>query len=335
MPVAQSNLRGAALSLAAFGIYATHDVLVKFLGGSYSAFQLIFFSGLLGFPLVTIMLMSDRTDGNLIPKHPWWTAIRTTTAVLNGLTGFYAFSVLPMAQCYAIFFAMPILITLLAIPILGEKVGLHRGLAIIVGLLGVMIVLRPGQEPLGLGHLAALAAATLGAMTSVIVRKIGHAERSVVLMLYPMVANFVVMAVALPFVYIPVPIEHFGMMGSMALLGLLGGILIIAAYRRAPAIIVAPMQYSQIIWALFYGYFIFNEAVDFWTAVGTGVIIAAGVYIVLREDTPTVSKNRPVLETRSRFDIGTFPRIGLWLRLFDRRRTRDKIEGLAGTDGDA
>ncbi|EKD61652.1 MAG: hypothetical protein ACD_54C00151G0001 [uncultured bacterium] len=335
MPVAQSNLRGAALSLAAFGIYATHDVLVKFLGGSYSAFQLIFFSGLLGFPLVTILLMSDRTDGNLIPKHPWWTAIRTTTAVLNGLTGFYAFSVLPMAQCYAIFFAMPILITLLAIPILGEKVGLHRGLAIIVGLLGVMIVLRPGQEPLGLGHLAALAAAFLGAMTSVIVRKIGHAERSVVLMLYPMVANFVVMVVALPFVYIPVPIEHFGMMGSMALLGLLGGILIIAAYRRAPAIIVAPMQYSQIIWALLYGYFIFNEAVDFWTAVGTGVIIAAGVYIVLREDTPTVSKNRPVLETRSRFDNGTFPRIGLWLRLFDRRRTRDKIEGLAGTDGDA
>ena len=335
MTVVQSNLRGAALSLAAFGIYATHDVLVKFLGGSYSAFQLIFFSGLLGFPLVTIMLMSDRTDGNLIPKHPWWTAIRTTTAVLNGLTGFYAFSVLPMAQCYAIFFAMPILITLLAIPILGEKVGLHRGLAIIVGLLGVLVVLRPGQEPLGLGHLAALAAALLGAMTSVIVRKIGHAERSVVLMLYPMVANFVVMAVALPFVYIPVPIEHFGMMGSMALLGLLAGILIIAAYRRAPAIIVAPMQYSQIIWALFYGYFIFNEAVDFWTAVGTGVIIAAGVYIVLREDTPKVSKNRPVLETRSRFDIGTFPRIGLWLRLFDRRRTRDKIEGLAGTEGDA
>ncbi len=335
MPVPQSNLRGALLSLAAFGVYASHDVLVKFLGGSYSAFQLIFFAGLLGFPLVTIMLMSDRTDGNLIPKHPYWTAIRTATAVLNGLTGFYAFSVLPMAQCYAIFFAMPILITLLAIPILGEKVGLHRGLAIIFGLIGVIIVLRPGQEPLGLGHLAALAAATLGAMTSVIVRKIGHAERSVVLMLYPMVASFVVMAVALPFVYIPVPIEHFGLMGAMALLGLLGGILVIAAYRRAPAIIVAPMQYSQIIWALLYGWLIFGEEIDIWTGVGTGVIIAAGIYIVLREDTPTVSKNRPVLETRSRFDFGTFPRISLWLRLFDRRRTRAKTEGLAGTQGDA
>jgi S-adenosylmethionine uptake transporter len=335
MPVPQSNLRGAFLSLAAFGIYASHDVLVKFLGSSYSPFQLIFFSGLLGFPLVSIVLMSDRTDGNLIPKHPYWTAIRTTTAVLNGLAGFYAFTVLPLAQCYAIFFAMPILITLLAIPILDEKIGLHRGVAVVVGLLGVMIVLRPGQEPLGLGHLAALAAAFLGAMTSVIVRKIGHDERSVVLMLYPMVANFAVMAVALPFVYVPVPVDHFGLMGAMALLGLLGGILVIAAYRRAPAIIVAPMQYSQIIWALFYGYFIFNEKVDFWTGIGTGVIIAAGIYIVLREDTPTVSKNRPVLETRSRFDTGTVPRISLWIRLFDRRRIRNKQEGLAGSQGDA
>ncbi|MFM2365947.1 MAG: hypothetical protein RIR95_555 [Pseudomonadota bacterium] len=325
MTLPQSNLRGAFLSLAAFGVYASHDVLVKFLGASYSPFQLIFFSGLLGFPLVTIMLMSDRTDGNLIPKHPYWTAIRTTTAVLNGVAGFYAFSVLPMAQCYAIFFAMPILITLLAIPILGEKVGLHRGMAIIVGLLGVLIVLRPGQVPLGLGHVAALAAASLGAMTSVIVRKIGHDERSVVLMLYPMVANFLVMACALPFVYVAVPIDHMGLMGAMSLLGLLGGILIIAAYRRAPAIIVAPMQYSQIVWAIIFGFFIFGEKVDMWTGVGTAVIIIAGIYIVLREDTPSVSKNRPVLETRSRFDTGTVPRISLWLRLFERRKSDNKL----------
>ncbi len=335
MPIAQSNLRGALLSLAAFGVYASHDVLVKFLGSSYSPFQLIFFSGLFGFPLVTILLMSDRTDGNLIPKHPWWTALRTTTAVLNGVAGFYAFSVLPLAQCYAIFFAMPILITLLAIPILGEKIGIHRGVAIVVGLLGVLIVLRPGDAQLGFGHLAALTGALLGSMTSVIVRKIGHDERPVVLMLYPMVANFLVMAVALPFVYVPMPIEHIGLLGCMALLGLGGGLLIISAYRRAPAIIVAPMQYSQILWALIFGLLIFGEEVDLWTAVGTGVIILAGIYIVLREDRPTVSKNRPVLETRSRFDFGTFPRISLWLRLFDRRRNRDKLEGLTAVDGDA
>lgn len=315
----QSNLIGAMLSLAAFGVYATHDVFIKFLGSSYSPFQLIFFSGLLGFPLVTLAMMRDRTDGNLIPKHPVWTAIRTATAVLNAVTGFYAFSVLPLAQCYAIFFAMPILITLMAIPLLGERVGLHRGVAIVVGLIGVVVVLRPGQADLGLGHLAALAAALLGAATSVIVRKVGHSERAVVLMLYPMMASFVVMGLALPFVYVPVPPQHFAMMAGIAALGLLGGVLIIAAYRRAPAIIVAPMQYSQIIWAIIFGHFLFGEDIDLYTGIGTAIIIASGVYIVLREDKPSVSKNRPVLETRSRYGTMSTPRISQLLRVFERR----------------
>lgn len=322
MPALNASLKGALLSLAAFGFYASHDVVVKYLGASYTSFQIIFFSGLIGFPLVTMMLMADRTDGNLIPKHPWWTALRTVSAVMTGAMGFYAFSELPMAQCYAIFFAMPILVTLMAIPILGEKIGLRRGMAVIVGLLGVLIVLRPGQVDLGLGHLAALAAAATGAMTSVIVRKIGNDERSVVLMLYPMVASFLLMGLALPFVYVPMPVEHLGLLAVMALLGLIGSVLVIAAYRTAPAIIVAPMQYSQIIWAVIYGYVFFGERLDYTTGLGTAVIVASGIYIVLREGTPRVSENRPVLNSQSRLDTGTVPRISLWLRLFERRDNR-------------
>ncbi len=314
-----SNLRGALLSLASFGVYATHDVLVKALGASYAPFQIIFFAGLLGFPLVTILLMGDRTDGTLIPNHPWWTAIRTISAVLTGLAGFYTFSVLPLAQCYAIFFAMPILITLLAIPILGERIGLHRGLAVAAGMGGVLIVLQPGTVDLGLGHLAALSAATFGALTSVIVRKVGKAERSIVLMLYPMVANFLVMGAAMPFVYQPMPAEHLGLLAAMAALGLIGGFLSIAAYRVAPAVIVAPMQYSQMLWAVFYGWLFFGESLDWNTALGSIVIILSGIYIVLREGTPAVSSNRPVLENRSRIDTGMQPRVGAWLRLFERR----------------
>jgi len=301
-----SHLIGALLSLAAFGIYATHDVIVKILGATYSPFQLIFFSGLLGFPLVTLMLMRDRADANLIPKNPMWTIIRTTTSVLTALTAFYAFSVLPLAQSYDIIFAM-------------RMVGLHRGMAIVAGLIGVIVVLRPGQADLSLGHASALAAAVLGAATSVIVRKVGHSERSIVLMIYPMMANFLVMGLAMPFVYIPVPPADFAMMFALAALGLLGGVLVIAAYRRAPAIIVAPMQYSQMIWAIIFGYFIFDEQIDVMTGVGTVIIVAAGIYIVLREDKPMVSKNRPVLENRSRFDTGQMPRISLWMRMFDRR----------------
>ena len=100
MSTSRSNLTGAALSLAAFGVYATHDVVVKFLGSSYNAVQIIFFSGLLSFPLVTAMLLSDKRDENLVPRHPWWSLIRAVSAVLTGVAGFFAFSRLPMAQAY-------------------------------------------------------------------------------------------------------------------------------------------------------------------------------------------------------------------------------------------
>ncbi len=315
-----STLRGALLSLAAFGFYATHDVVVKLLGVDYTAFQIIFFSGLMGFPFVTIMMMGDRRDGTLIPRHPWWTALRTVAAVVTGVMGFFAFSKLPLAQCYAIFFAMPLLITLMAIPMLGEKVGLRRGIAVIVGLVGVIIVLRPGGgDAFGIGHLAALGAAVTGALTSVIVRKIGHAERSVVLMLYPMVLSFIAMGMIMPFVYIPMPVEHLALTAVMAFLGMLGALFVIAAYRTAPAVIVAPMQYSQIIWAALYGWLFFDESIDLYTGIGTGVIIASGIYIVLREGTPSVSQNRPVLESQSRLDLGTSPRISQWRKRFERR----------------
>jgi S-adenosylmethionine uptake transporter len=313
------TLRGALLSLAAFGLYATHDVVVKFLGGTYSSFQILFYSGLMGFPLVTIMLLGDRRDGTLIPRHPWWMALRTVSAVATGAMGFFAFSQLPMAQCYAIFFAMPLLITLMAIPMLGEKVGVRRGIAVFVGLLGVLIVLRPGGgDEFSLGHLAALGAATTGSLSSVIVRKVGRDERSVVIMLYPMVLTFLAAGAILPFVYEPMPVGHLGLTAVMAFLGMLGALGSIAAYRTAAAVIVAPMQYSQIIWAALYGWLFFDETVDFYTAVGSAVIILSGIYIVLREGTPSVSQNRPVLENRSRWEIGTLPRISSWLKRFDR-----------------
>ena len=319
----QSNLVGALLSLAAFAIYASNDVIVKYLGASYSPFQTIFFSVLFGFPLVLLMLIGDRQDGNLLPRHPVPTIIRSVLTVLNAVCGFYAFSVLPLAEAYPIFFAMPILITLIAIPMLGEKVGLHRGVAIAVGLIGVIIVVRPGNANLGLGHLAAIAAAALGAMNSVLVRKIGNSERSVVIMLYPMMANLIAAGIALPFIYIPMPLSHMGMLAAMAALGLIAGLLGIAAYRRAPAVIVAPMQYSQIVWATIFGTLIFGETHDRVTIIGTSIINASGLYIVLREGKPSVSRNRPVLETRSRIDMGLMPRLSSWAKFLD-RRARDK-----------
>lgn len=311
---AKSNVKGALLALAAFGIFATHDVVVKVLGGSYAPFQIIFFSVLFSFPLATLMLMRDRTSGNLRPVHPWWSALRTLAAVLTGFSAFYAFSVLPLAQTYAILFASPMLITILSIPILGERVGPHRWAAIVAGLAGVLVVLRPGGAELSLGHAAALTAAVGSATASVVVRKIGRDERSAVLMLYPMVANFVVMAAVLPFVYIPMPIEHLGLVGVIAAFGFVAGLVIISAYRAGDAAIVAPMQYSQILWAAGYGILFFDETPDLLTLAGASIIIASGLYIVVRETTLGVSRNTPVIQNQSPRETGSPSRVSDMLR---------------------
>ncbi|WP_068114223.1 DMT family transporter [Tropicimonas marinistellae] len=310
----QNNTKGALLALLAFGIFSTHDVLVKYLGGSYSTFQIVFFSVLLGFPIATLMLMNDRMDGNLRPRHPWWTALRTIASVTVAASAFYAFSVLPMAQVYAILFTSPLLITLLAIPVLGESVGIRRWMAVIVGLCGVLIVLNPASSSFNIGHAAALTAAFGSALASIIVRKIGHEERSVVLLLYPMMANVILMGVLLAFVYKPMPIRDFGVAALIAVMAFAATLIIIAAYKAGEAVIVAPMQYSQILWATAYGFLFFDERPSLNTAVGASVIIASGVYIVMREGRGNTSENRPVLRTRSRFDAGTYLRVGTLLR---------------------
>ncbi|MDX8347564.1 DMT family transporter [Cognatiyoonia sp. IB215446] len=309
------NAKGAVLALLAFGVFSTHDVVVKVLGGTYSPIQIVFFSVLLSFPLATIMLMRDAKPGTLVPVHPWWLALRTVAAVITGVSAFYAFSVLPLAQTYAILFASPLLITVLAIPVLGETVRLRRWLAVIVGLVGVLVVLRPGQTELSLGHLAALSAAVGGSVASIIVRKIGADERPAVMLLYPMVVNFVLMACALPFVYQPMPIEHLGLLGVIAVFAWTASRLVIAAYQSGEAAIIAPMQYSQIVWATLFGFFFFDETVDTATGAGAAIIIASGLYIVLRESRSGASENTPVLRTRSRSETATTPRVSLFMRI--------------------
>jgi len=302
---------GPLLGLLAFALYATHDTVVKYLGGSYSVFQILFFSGVFSFPLVILMLLQDPTPGTLRARHLWWNLARTASMVTGWAAVFYAFSVLPLAQTYAILFATPLLITLLSIPVLGEKVGLHRGAAVVLGLAGVLIVLRPGSADLSPGHGAALLAAACSATSSVIVRRIGRDERAAVLMLYPMLAGFVVMGALMPFVYVPVAAIDLGAMAVVAALAFGAALCIIAAYRRAEASVVAPMQYSQMIWAVLFGWLFFSEIPDLWTLVGAVVIIASGLYILFRESRRNVSAYQPVLATRMQMDTAATPRAGL------------------------
>jgi len=307
-PVSQRmgpNARAGLLALAAFGLFASHDAIIKTLGGTYSPFQIVFFSVLFTFPLTTFYLMGDRTSATLLPKNPLWIAGRTICTVVTTVCAFFAFKLLPLAQVYAILFATPILITVLSIPILGETVRLHRWFAIVFGMAGVLITLRPGSVELELGHMAALAAACFGALSAIIVRKIGGGERAVVLILYPLAANFVLMGAVLPRVYQEVPIGDLALSAFAAVLSFSGMLFTIAAYRIGSASVVAPMQYSQIVWATLYGALFFGEMLDLFTSIGAAIVILSGVYIVVRERSPGTSNYTPVLRTRPRLEAGS------------------------------
>ena len=196
---------------------------------------------------------------------------------------FYSFSVLPLAEVYSLLFSFPLIVTVLSIPILGEVVRAQRWAAVGVGLIGVLIVLRPGATDITAGHVAALTAAFCSAFASVLVRKIGNEERSAVLILYPMLLAIVTMSLAQPAVYQPPSLLHLGMMALVGLFSVIAQHLIILAYRAAPAGVVAPSQYSQIIWATIFGAVFFGESPDAWVAVGASIIIASGVFVVWRE----------------------------------------------------
>lgn len=309
-----SNASGAILALIAFALFSSHDVIVKKLGETYSPFQVVFITALLSFPILTLVMMRDHKPDTLQPRHPYWIAIRSIVGVGSALCAFYAVSSLPLSQFYAFLFAAPLIITILAIPMLGETVRLRRGLAILVGLGGVLIVLRPGTSEFTSGHAAAIAAACAGALVSIITRKIGAEERGVVMIIYPMMANLIVTAMILPFVYVQVPLADLGLFAIDTVLILVAMWLLVAAYSRTDAIIVAPMQYSQIIWATLFGILIFSEYPEWQTYLGTGVIVLSGLYILRREASGEASQNTPVLKTRTRSGHTMALRVGHILR---------------------
>lgn len=312
-------------------VYATHDAVIKTLGHTYPSHQILFFSQLLAFPLISLLLLSKKGEAKLWPTQPGWVAFRSACVVMSGICGFYAFSHLPMTQVYAILFATPLLVTVLSIPLLGEKVGIHRWGAVIVGLTGVMIVLRPGQASLAFGHLAAVGGAISSAFGAVIVRKLGRSERAVVLMLWPMLGNFVVTGSMLTIAYKPMALGDMALAGMISFLGLIGGFLVIRAYRTGEAAVVAPMQYSQIIWATLFGWFLFDELLDMPTFIGASVIIASGMYIVWREGSGGNSENRPVIAARMRPETVTSPKSTLLQRVMRPRthlheETHDEVD---------
>ena len=277
-----NRLRGPLLALAAFCAYAFTDVSVKALGQGLHAFQVVLVCSLCTLPWIIAQVLFTDRRASLWPVLPGWTLLRVAITVVNSALVTYTFSNLPLAQCYAVFFTMPLMITVLAWPLLGERIDMTRGAIVMAGFCGVLIALRPGEVTFQLAHLTAICGATLGALNSLILRKIGHLERAGVMLFYPTLAQVVVGGLLLPLVYRPMSGLDWQISALVGILGTIGGLCIIAAYRHAPAIVVAPMQYSQIVWASILGVIFFDERMEPTTALGIGVIIAAGLALLFQ-----------------------------------------------------
>lgn len=304
-----STLGGLGFAVLGFGLFATHDAIIKALGETYPVFQIIFFAMLFAFVPMSMIILVDRAVDNFRPRHPWLILMRSVLTIIAMSSAFYAFVNLPLAEVYALLFAAPLLITAFSVPLLGEVVRARRWAAVGIGLIGVLIVLRPGITALSPGHFAALTAAVAAALAAIVVRKIGSEERSAVLILYPMLVSLIAMATTLPAVYVPVDLTDLGLMAAIGLISVLAQLCIIAAYRSAPAAVIAPTQYSQILWASAYGAIFFMERPDTYVAIGSAVIILSGIFVVWRESRENVSVKSPVLRNPNpRFDTGPSPR---------------------------
>jgi drug/metabolite transporter (DMT)-like permease len=276
-------LAGLSISLFANLMFSTSDAIVKVLTVHYSVFQIVVTQAL--FALIPIAVMLHRTGGLhvLRVRHPKLVLLRGLLAGTGTVFGFFSFSQLPLAETYSIFFSTPIMVTLLSIPLLGERVGLHRWSAVIVGLIGVLVMVRPGFESLHVGHAAALMAAVIGSFTVLVMRRIAREEQHSVMVIAVVLGLIVV---SLPGMILTFHMPSLHDMTLFAGAGLLMGsaqFFVVRALSFAPASAIAPMQYSQMLWAILYGFVLFGTTVDPMVILGATIVIGSGAYIMQRE----------------------------------------------------
>lgn len=276
------TIKGVLLGLAGFGLFSVADSTIKFLGGSYHPVQIVAFAGLFSLPLIGLLWLSGRPS--LVPRHPWLMLIRTLALIANSLLVTYAFTAMPLAQAYAIFFTMPLFLTLLAWPVLGDRIDMVGGAAVVVGLVGVIVALNPGRVVFDIAHVAAVAGMLMAVVHYLIVRKVGDTETSVVMLIWPMLGTTATALALLPGRYLPMPVADIATLASVSITGMGGTLLMFAAYRVAPPVVVAPTQYSQITFAALFGALFFDEPMTADTALGMGVIAIAGILVVARQD---------------------------------------------------
>lgn len=271
-------------------LFSAVDTHAKFLSDSLHPVQ-ITWSRQLGLLLGVVIVILIKGRGVLRSNHPWLQMGRGAMAVFSATFFIAGVSYVPLADAIAVTFVAPFIVTLLGALILGEKVGIRRWTAVIIGFLGTLIVIRPG---LGVVHPAVflvLLAAIAFAGRQILSRFLSGDDPVETTVAYTAITSVVLLSLPLPFVWqTPAWGLEVLLLITMALLAACAETLVIMALEAAEAVVVAPVHYSILIWGTFYGWIVFDHLPDFWTLFGALIIIATGIYTLNRER--VVAKSR-------------------------------------------
>ena len=278
-----SVVRGIGFALLSYASFSTADAAVKVASGRMSVFEIAAILSL--FALLPVLTLT-RGRGGLAALKPKLWGLVVTRGILTAfcaVAAWKAFALLPLADAYAILFASPIIVTALSPWLLKEAVGWRRWSAAGLGFFGVLIMIRPEFDLLGMGHLLAVVAAVLGAISFVVLRRIGAREPAAPILFSLFVAIFLVSA---PFAVQSWIWPNWHELTLLATAGLLQGAGqagMVMATRTSPAAVVAPFQYTQMIWAMVFGLLLFGDMPHAMMLAGMVLVVASGLYILWRE----------------------------------------------------
>lgn len=282
-------VRGILLMVAAMMIVPFMDAFAKHLSGRYAVSQLVWSRFFFHFIILAPFVFYRHRLAALRPRQPVLQVVRGGFLLSATVLFFGAISVMPMANALALLFISPMVVTALSPLILGEEVGLRRWFAAVAGFGGALIILRPGLGIMQWGSLLAAGAGCSFAFYTLATRKLAGSAPPTVTLAYTAILGAFVMSIAVVPDWITPRPADLAMMVAIGAIAVAGHFLLIRAFDYAPASLLAPYSYSEIVMATALGYIWFGDFPDGWTWTGIAVIVASGSYISMRSRRRTIA----------------------------------------------
>ena len=275
--------RGIVLMCLGVACLSANDAIAKTLTSGYSPLQILFLRNVIALPATIAIALIMEGRSALRSHRPLAHLLRGALWVAAAMMFFTSFIYLSLAEATALIFVAPFFITLISALFLGEEVGWRRWLAVLIGFLGVLVIIRPGGATFQLISLLPVATALVYALLMLSARWVDSRESVWTLLVYITGAGALVSAFIVPFVWIPVRPQDFWLFAGIAIFGTAGMTMITQAFRRAPAVVVAPLDYTGLLWATLFGWLIWRESPDTLTIIGAAIIAASGMFTIFRE----------------------------------------------------